>query len=94
MERTLFRLLKVLNASDISAAASLTPEETVGIWLGDASHGIQAYAFFRLDELDLAARWLAGKAVELFPDSPFAKTSRTIAKMVQSVPASATGIRK
>jgi hypothetical protein len=93
MERTLFRLLRVLNASNISAAASLTPEETVGLWLGDAAHGIQAYAFFRLDELDVAARWLTGKALQFFPDSPFAKASRSIAQIVGTAPTSA-GTRK
>jgi hypothetical protein len=94
MERDLFRLLKVLNASNISAAASLTPEETVGIWLGDAAHGIQAYAFFRLDELDLAIRWLSGKALQFFPHSIYAKTSRTIARIVEAAPAPANGARR
>jgi hypothetical protein len=94
MERNLFRLLKVLNASNISAAASLTPEETVGIWLGDSAHGIQAYAFFRLDELDLAVRWLSAKALQFFPQSPFAKASRAIARIVEAAPASASGARK
>ena len=94
MERNLFRLLKVLNASNISAAASLTPEETVGIWLGDAAHGIQAYAFFRLDELDLAVRWLSSKALQFFPQSPYAKTSRAISRIVETAPTPASGARK
>ncbi|HLS86825.1 MAG TPA: hypothetical protein VK043_11055 [Burkholderiales bacterium] len=91
MERTLVQLLKVLNASGISAAARLAPDGRVGLWLGDGSRGICTFAFFRRSELDRAVRWLADRSVVCYPASDFAKTARIISRLVHGAAAASAG---
>lgn len=81
MERTLVQLLRVLNASGISAAARLAPDGRVGLWLGDGTRGICTFAFFKRHELDRAVRWLADRSVVCYPASDFAKTARLISAL-------------
>lgn len=82
MERTLVLLLKALNAGGVSAAARLTPDGKVGVWLGDDSRGVVSYAFFEPSDLESAARWLLRHAPSCFPASQFARDSAKISALV------------
>jgi hypothetical protein len=79
MERDLRTTLRTLHASDITAAAQITGDGRIQVWLGDRLLGVCDAAFFPLHESSLAADWLAERAVKYFPQSDFAKVHRLIA---------------
>lgn len=78
MERTLFLLLKALNHSGITAAARMPNDAAVEVWLGDAEHGVRRSAVFSRRELGKAAAWLSENAVQLYPDSGFARVKKLL----------------
>lgn len=78
MERTLFLLLKALNHSGITAAARMPNDAAVEVWLGDAEHGVRRSAVFSRRELGKAAAWLSANAVQLYPDSGFARVRKLL----------------
>jgi hypothetical protein len=79
MERDLRLTLRTLHASDITAAAQITGDGRIQVWLGDRTLGVCDAAFFPLHEAARAADWLAERAVKYFPKSDFAKVHRLIA---------------
>lgn len=80
MAPTVFRLIRVLRESDITAAARVLSDGRIEVWLGDARYGIRASAVFSRQELDEAARWLSLHAVRLYPASQYARVSRLISR--------------
>jgi hypothetical protein len=84
MAPTLFRLIRVLCESEITAAARVLSDGRIEVWLGDAQYGIRASAVFSRQELDEAANWLSVNAVKLYPDSQYARVSRLVSGWVAS----------
>ncbi len=80
MERDLTMTLRTLHASDISAAAQITGDGRIQVWLGDRALGVCDAAFFPLHEPERAADWLAERAIRHFPKSDFARVRRLIAQ--------------
>lgn len=78
MERMLLLYIRVLYDSGIVATARVLGDARVEVWLGDSRAGIRASAVFARKELDQAARWLARHAVELYPESRFARVQRLL----------------
>ena len=81
MERDLRTTLRTLHASEITAAAQITGDGRIQVWLGDRTLGVCDAAFFPLHESARAADWLAERAVKYFPKSDFAKVHRLIARL-------------
>ena len=79
MERDLRITLRTLHASDITAAAQITGDGRIQVWLGDRTLGVCDAAFFPRHEASRAADWLAERAIKHFPRSDFAKLHRLIA---------------
>jgi hypothetical protein len=79
MERDLRTTLRTLHASEINAAAQITGDGRIQVWLGDRTLGVCDAAFFPLDESSRAANWLAERALKYFPRSDFAKVARLVA---------------
>ncbi len=82
MEHALLKMLKILNASHVCAAARVLSDGSVEVWLGDADYGIRASALFSRSEMDLAARWLSDNAVKFYPRSPHARVARLLSGWV------------
>ena len=82
MERDLRLTLRTLRASEITAAAQITGDGRIQVWLGNRTLGVCDAAFFSLHESARAADWLAERAVKYFPKSDFAKVYRLIALAV------------
>ena len=80
MKRDLRMTLRTLHASDINAAAQITGDGRIQVWIGDRTLGVCDAAFFALDESSRAADWLAERALKYFPKSDFAKVARLIAR--------------
>lgn len=82
MAPTLFRLIRVLCESDITAAARVLSDGRIEVWLGDAQYGIRASAVFSRQELDESVRWLSFHAVRLYPASQYARVSNLLSGWV------------
>ena len=79
MEQSLIHLLRVLNASQICAAARVLNDGRVEVWIGDAEEGIRASALFSATELGQATRWLSHNAVRFYPASGYARVAGLLA---------------
>ena len=82
MERDLRLTLRTLRVSEITAAAQITGDGRIQVWLGNRTLGVCDAAFFALHDSSRAADWLAERAVKYFPKSDFAKVHRLIALAV------------
>jgi hypothetical protein len=82
MDRDLRITLRTVHASDINAAAQITGDGRIQVWLGNRTLGVCDAAFFPLDESSRAADWLAERALKYFPRSDFAKVRRLLAACV------------
>ena len=80
MNRDLRTTLRTLHASDINAAAQITGDARIQVWIGERTLGVCDAAFFRLDDSVKAADWLAERALKYFPKSDFAKVARLVAE--------------
>ena len=80
MARSLAVTLRMLNTSDINASAHITNEGRILVWICDAEKRVADAAFFDLDELSVAAEWLAEAAVTQFPKSDFAKVQKLVTR--------------
>jgi hypothetical protein len=80
--------IRILRDSGIIANARVLSDGRVELWLGDATAGIRASAVFARKELGQAARWLAARAVDLYPESRFARVQRLISRWTADARAS------
>ena len=85
MKRDLRTTLRTLHASGITAAAQITGDGRIQVWLGDRVLGVCDAAFFSLHESSRAADWLVGRAIRYFPGSDFAKVHRLIMQAAAAV---------
>lgn len=85
MERDLRILLRTLRASEITAAAQITGDGRIQVWLGDRTLGVCDAAFFPIHESGRAADWLAERAIRYFPKSDFARMHRMVAQAAATI---------
>ena len=67
-------IIRALHDGEINGGLTWFYDGEWFAWIGDRLNGIAAEATF--NSIDAAAEWLRAKAIELYPDSEFAKAWR------------------
>lgn len=69
----LLQVMTGLYSSEINFGMQSLWDTGFEVWLGDSLNGCRSVQSFGIGEMETAARWLDGKAREIYPNSDYAR---------------------